>query len=81
MTFLVDGKPYLRSVCSCKKGQNGWYTSNGAKNATCSGCAPFDRPFHIILNVAVGGVWPGNPNVFTTFPQTMIVKNVKVWGL
>lgn len=40
---------------------------------------PFDKPFFFILNVAVGGNWPGNPNSSTTFPQRMIVDYVKVF--
>jgi beta-glucanase (GH16 family) len=40
----------------------------------------FDHPFFIILNVAVGGNWPGNPDDSTTFPQTMTVDYVKVYA-
>jgi len=39
----------------------------------------FDHPFEIILNLAVGGDWPGNPDATTTFPQTMLVDWVRVW--
>ncbi len=39
----------------------------------------FDHPFFIILNVAVGGNWPGNPDATTTFPQTMLVDYVRVY--
>lgn len=38
----------------------------------------FDKPFFIILNVAVGGSWPGNPDSSSVFPQTMIVDYVRV---
>ncbi len=41
--------------------------------------APFDQRFHIILNVAVGGNWPGSPNSSTRFPQTMEVDYVRVY--
>lgn len=82
MTFFVDDKPVLRTVCSCKQGNSkvGWYTPNET-GAVMSACAPFDRPFHIVINLAIGGQWPGNPNRFTTFPQTMSVQWVKVWAL
>ena len=40
----------------------------------------FDKPFHIILNIAVGGSWPGSPNATTTFPQTMLVDYVRVYS-
>jgi beta-glucanase (GH16 family) len=39
----------------------------------------FDHPFFIILNVAVGGDWPGPPNAATVFPQTMLVDYVRVY--
>jgi beta-glucanase (GH16 family) len=39
----------------------------------------FDHPFFIILNVAVGGSWPGNPDGTTIFPQTMLVDYVRVY--
>lgn len=38
-----------------------------------------DRPFYIILNVAVGGNLPGPPNAETVFPQTMLVDYVRVY--
>lgn len=40
---------------------------------------PFDQPFHMILNVAVGGNLPGNPDFTTTFPQRMEVDYVRVY--
>ncbi|HEV2710890.1 MAG TPA: glycoside hydrolase family 16 protein [Edaphobacter sp.] len=39
----------------------------------------YDHPFFIILNVAVGGYWPGNPDATTTFPQQMLVNYVRVY--
>jgi beta-glucanase (GH16 family) len=39
----------------------------------------FDHPFFIILNVAVGGSWPGNPDATTVFPQQMQVDYVRVY--
>jgi beta-glucanase (GH16 family) len=39
----------------------------------------FDHPFFIILNVAVGGAWPGNPDATTVFPQQMLVDYVRVY--
>jgi beta-glucanase (GH16 family) len=38
----------------------------------------FDHPFFLILNVAVGGNWPGSPDASTSFPQTMLVDWVRV---
>jgi beta-glucanase (GH16 family) len=39
----------------------------------------FKRPFFIILNVAVGGNWPGAPDSTTVFPQVMKVDYVRVY--
>jgi beta-glucanase (GH16 family) len=39
----------------------------------------YDHPFFILLNVAVGGFWPGNPDATTVFPQTMQVDYVRVY--
>ncbi len=39
----------------------------------------FHLPFFILLNVAVGGTWPGVPNATTTFPDTMAVDYVRVY--
>src|SRR5690348_538098 len=41
----------------------------------------YDHPFFIILNVAVGGSWPGTPDATTTFPQTMQVDYVRVYKI
>jgi beta-glucanase (GH16 family) len=39
----------------------------------------YDRPFFLLLNLAVGGNWPGNPDNSTVFPQTMKVDYVRVY--
>jgi beta-glucanase (GH16 family) len=39
----------------------------------------FDHPFFILMNVAVGGSWPGNPDATTIFPQAMQVDYVRVY--
>lgn len=39
----------------------------------------FSQPFFLILNVAVGGDWPGNPDSSATFPQRMLVDYVRVY--
>lgn len=41
--------------------------------------APFDQPFYIIMNVAVGGRFVGNPNRTTVFPAEMLVDYVRVY--
>jgi beta-glucanase (GH16 family) len=40
----------------------------------------FDHPFYIIVNVAVGGGYPGNPDNTTMFPQLLTVDYVRVYS-
>lgn len=72
MRFYCDGKNYFTV--------NDWYTRRqGFEDVTFP--APFDQPFYIILNVAVGGDWPGYPDDTTTFDEKaqMLVDYVKVY--
>ena len=39
----------------------------------------FQRSFHLLLNIAVGGRLPGNPDDTTVFPQTMYVDYIRVY--
>lgn len=39
----------------------------------------YDHPFFVILNLAVGGAWPGYPDETTAFPQRMLVDYVRVY--
>lgn len=39
----------------------------------------FERPFFLILNLAVGGDWPGPPNGSTVFPARMLVDWVRIY--
>ena len=54
--------------------QNFWHT------ASADYPAPFDRSFYILLNVAVGGRFPGAPSPGTVFPVTMEVDYVRVYS-
>jgi beta-glucanase (GH16 family) len=62
--FFVDGDPY-HSVTPASIPQ-------GAAWA-------FNHPFFLLLNVAVGGSWPGNPDATSSFPQKMLVDYVRVY--
>jgi beta-glucanase (GH16 family) len=62
ITWYVDGQQYSRKTPADIRG-NRWV---------------FDHPFFIIMNVAVGGFWPGNPDGSTVFPQQMVVDYVRV---
>ncbi len=55
-----------------------WYVDNVQYFSTLHG-QPFDQRFHLLLNVAVGGNWPGSPDLATTFPQLMKVDWVRVY--
>ncbi len=61
--FFVDGNSYKKVTPAS--------LPNGAAWA-------FERPFFLLLNVAVGGNWPGYPDATSTFPQTMLVDWVRV---
>lgn len=63
--WFVDGKLYQT--------QTKWSTTAGRFPA------PFDQRFHLLLNVAVGGNLPGNPDASTKFPQQMLVDYVRVY--
>ncbi len=54
--------------------QNSWLTTAAIFPA------PFDQPFYILLNVAVGGNFPGSPDAATVFPVAMEVDFVRVYS-
>ena len=64
--WYVDGVLYSM--------RNSWFSTGG------SFPAPFDQHFYILLNVAVGGNWPGNPDSSTSFPVTMEVDWIRVYS-
>jgi len=39
----------------------------------------FHKPFYLMLNLAIGGSWPGSPDATTLFPDTMSVDYVRVY--
>jgi len=55
-----------------------WFVDGIRYHAEHNG-PPFDKRFHFILNVAVGGNWPGSPDATTVFPQHMMVDYVRVY--
>jgi beta-glucanase (GH16 family) len=54
--------------------RNTWFSSSAPFPA------PFDKRFHILLNLAVGGNFPGAPTASTVFPATMEVDYVRVYS-
>jgi beta-glucanase (GH16 family) len=65
-----------------------WYVNDqlyAVQSATWSSTggafpAPFDQPFYILFNTAVGGNWPGSPDESTVLPVTMEVDWVRVYS-
>ncbi len=70
MRWYVDGIHYNTETSST------WYSDNAPGNSR----APFDQYFHFLLNVAVGGNWPGYPDGSSVFPQEMSVDWVRVYN-
>jgi len=73
-------------VFSIEWDENGitWYVDDVEfysvdNNVTGTQPYPFDDEFFFIMNVAVGGQWPGYPDATTTFPQFMAVDYVRVF--
>ncbi len=65
VTWHVDGEVYYTT--------KRWHTLGYAYPA------PFDQRFRLLINLAVGGRLPGNPDATTTFPASMLVDWVRVW--
>jgi beta-glucanase (GH16 family) len=61
---------------------NLYMTRTAADLAALGGGLPwaFNHPFYVILNVAVGGGYPGNPNGATPFPQSLTVDYIRVYS-
>jgi len=64
-------------------GEIRWYRDgihfHTATPALVKGDWVFERPFFVLLNLAVGGYWPGNPDGTTVLPQRMLVDWVRVY--
>lgn len=58
---------------------NDWFTKDGDNADAYTYPAPFDQDFFLIMNISVGGGWPGNPDETTVFPQQMAVDYVRVY--
>ncbi|MFC9708939.1 carbohydrate binding domain-containing protein [Paenibacillus sp. NPDC056933] len=76
--FYVDGKLHHEVT--------NWQTKAAGQPEYYTFPAPFDRPFYLILNLAVGGDWPGAPeSVFTSeamnvdFVRVYSYKNLNQW--
>jgi beta-glucanase (GH16 family) len=72
VAYYVDdpSKPYVT------------YTNPASLTALPGAVWPFDSgdSAHLLLNLAVGGSWPGNPNATTTFPASLLVDYVRLYS-
>jgi len=64
--WLVDEKEYKRITPSNLPSGAAWV---------------FDHPFFMLLNVAVGGEWPGEPDASLVMPQKMLVDYVRAYKM
>ena len=48
-------------------------------DTTPSGLDEFREDFHLLINVAVGGNWPGSPDSLTSFSQSLVVDYIRVF--
>jgi beta-glucanase (GH16 family) len=64
--FFFNGKQFHEA--------RDWAPPPGAKKG-----APFDKPFHFFLTLAIGGDWAGKPDETTPFPAVMEFDYVRVW--
>jgi beta-glucanase (GH16 family) len=55
------------------------YSTRTPRDLPPGGKWVYDHPFFILLNLAVGGGWPGDPDKTTIFPQAMLVDYVRVY--
>lgn len=55
------------------------FATRNSSELPSGGIWVFDHPFFVILNVAIGGGWPGSPDGTTSFPQKMLVDFVRVY--
>ena len=64
---------------SCSKLKNGHGVEARKEADLNTWPAPFVQPFYLIMNVAVGGNFPGAPNEKTAFPAELVVDYVRVY--
>jgi beta-glucanase (GH16 family) len=73
LRWYVDGELYQT--------QNNWYSKGKDTAAKYAYPAPFDQEFYLIMNLAVGGKFDGDPDETTHFPKEMAIDYVRVYDL
>ncbi|WP_309122810.1 carbohydrate binding domain-containing protein [Paenibacillus sp.] len=61
--------------------QNDWYSVTAGQPANNAYPAPFDEKFHLLINLAVGGNFDGDPTAETPFPSSFVIDYVRVYEL
>jgi beta-glucanase (GH16 family) len=64
VSWFLDGKKYFSITPSSLPENSRWV---------------FDQPKFLLLNLAIGGYWPGYPDATSTYPQRMVVDYVRVY--
>lgn len=76
ITTWMDGSVTGKFASKRRNAAGGWYSAGAPANTR----APFDQPFSLSLGVALGDPWAGAPLPNTTFPATLAVDWVRVYG-
>ena len=81
MRWSLDGVVWARQDFwwSCSKSADGQGLEATRATDLNPWPAPFDQPFYLVMNVAVGGNFPGPPNAATQFPADLQVDYVRVY--
>lgn len=63
VTFKIDGTSYFTATRTDMRAGQAW---------------PIGKPYYLVLNLAVGGDWPGSPDTNTPFPSSLRVDRVSI---
>ncbi|MEK4326342.1 carbohydrate binding domain-containing protein [Paenibacillus sp. FSL R7-0312] len=83
-TYSIEWEPgeirwYVDGVLYSTK--NDWYSKSSGQPAMNAYPAPFNQRFHLLMNLAVGGNFDGNPTEETVFPSSMEIDYVRIYEL
>ncbi|MEK3717344.1 carbohydrate binding domain-containing protein [Paenibacillus sp. FSL R7-0333] len=83
-TYSIEWEPgeirwYVDGVLFSTK--NDWYSKSSGQPAINAYPAPFNQKFHLLMNLAVGGNFDGNPTDETVFPSSMEIDYVRIYEL
>ncbi|KAI7261476.1 hypothetical protein KC345_g9732 [Hortaea werneckii] len=83
-TYSIEWEPgeirwYVDGVLFSTK--NDWYSQSSGQPAINAYPAPFNQKFHLLMNLAVGGNFDGDPTDATVFPKSMEIDYVRIYEL